>query len=107
MYGADDVETASTDPNTDTTDEEAVLTGTLVVDAEGTATTQTNLYMVGNATEGVVEHRVSSADTLALPLETAWISDVEVTDSNDEVFTVLFSGDTLSATDGITNRTSG
>lgn len=98
--------TATTDPNTDTTDATAVLTGTLIVDGTGTATTETNLYLVGDATAGTIQHRVSSADTLALDLDVTWSGDVELTDSNGEVFTFFFDGDTIIAIDGYTNRTS-
>jgi hypothetical protein len=96
-----------TDPTTDPTDTGAVLKGLLVVSGAGVATTQSGLYLVGPATAGTIQHRVSATETKALPLETAWISDVELTDVNGEVFTFLFEGDTLEAIDGITNRTTG
>lgn len=98
--------TATTDPSTDTTDSTAVIKATLTVDGSGTATTQTNMYLVGAASAGVCELRLSSSDTLALDADTFWMSDVELTDGNGEVFTFLFT-DRLSATDGYTNRTAG
>ena len=98
---------ATTDPSTDPTDASAVLKGLLIVDGTGTATTETNLEMVGLATAGTIVHRVTAAETLALTAGVTWESDVELTDANGEVFTFLFSGDTLTAIDGYTNRTTG
>lgn len=96
-----------TDPNTDTTDEDAVLKGTLIVDGSGVATTEDNLFMIGAATAGIIEHRLTSAETLALPLNLSWSGDVEVTDANGEVSTFFFDSDTVTARDGYTNRTTG
>lgn len=98
---------ATTDPNTDTTDADGVLKGTLVVDGTGTATTEDGLYMVGLATDGTIEHRLPSADTLALDIGVTWVSDLEVTDANGEVSTFFFDGETATAIDGYTNRTTG
>jgi hypothetical protein len=97
---------APNDPDTDATDASAVIKGTLIVDSSGTATTQSKLFLVGDAVDGICELRLSAADTLALPLAQTWRSDVELTDSNGEVFTFVFT-DGLSAADGYTNRTSG
>ena len=98
--------TETTDPNSDTTDSTAVIKGTLIVNGSGTATTETKMYMVGAATAGEVELRLSASDTLALATGTQWSSDVELTDGNGEVFTWVFT-DKLSTIDGYTNRTSG
>ena len=97
----------TTDPATDPTDATAVLKGLLVIDDTGTATTEDGLYLAGLATAGVIEHRVSAAASLALSLGATWKSDVELIDANGEVFTFLFDEDTLEATDGYTNRTTG
>jgi len=97
----------TTDPASDPTDATAVLKGLLVVDDTGTATTEEGLELLGDATAGTIVHRVTSAETLALTAGVTWESDVELIDANGEKFTFLFSGDTLVATDGFTNRTSG
>lgn len=98
--------TVTTDPADDPTDASAALTGLLVVGSDGTPTTQTALYLVGDATAGTFEHRLTAAETAALPTGAAWVSDVELTDVNGEVFTWLFT-ETLTTVDGITNRTTG
>lgn len=98
---------APTDPTTDTTDATATIKGVLIVDGTGVATTEDNLYMVGLATAGTFELRMTAAETLALPLNEQWLSDVKVWDSNDEPITFLFTETPLSAQDGYTNRTTG
>lgn len=98
--------TTTTDPSTDATDSTAVIKATLIVDGSGTATTETKMYLVGAATDGVCELRLSSSDTLALTTGTFWLSDVELTDANGEVFTFLYT-DRLTSVNGYTNRTSG
>lgn len=92
-----------TDDPTDTT---AAIKATMIVDGAGTPTTQTKLYLVGAATVGTVELRLSAAETAALPVGATWIGDVEVTDNNGEVLTVKLVGK-ISTEDGITNRTIG
>lgn len=98
--------TATTDPTTDTTDSTAAIKATLIVDGTGTATTETKMYLVGAASAGVCELRLSASDTLALTTGTFWQSDVELTDANGEVFTFAYT-DRLSAKDGFTNRSVG
>ena len=95
-----------TDPVADTTDETAVIKGTLIVDAVGVPTTQTKLFMVGAAADGTFELRLTASETRALPINAVWASDVELIDGNGETFTFFFT-DTVSAIDGYTNRTSG
>ncbi len=98
--------TETTDPNSDTTDSTAVIKATLIINGSGTAMTETKMYLVGAASAGVCELRLSASDTLALATGTQWSSDVEIIDANGEVFTFSFT-DKLSAIDGYTNRTSG
>lgn len=90
----------------DTTDSTAVVKATLIVDGSGTPTTQTKMYLVGAATAGVCELRLSSTDTAGLAPETDWYSDVELIDGNGETFTFLFT-DKVRAIDAYTNRTVG
>ena len=97
----------TTDPASDPTDATAVLKGLLVVNGSGTATTEEGLELVGLATAGTIVHRVTAAETLALSAGVTWESDVELIDAAGEKFTFLFSGDTLTAIDGFTNRTTG
>lgn len=95
---------APTDPNDDTTDETAVIKGTLVVDGTGTATLQDKLNLLGAATAGTVVLRLTAEETLALPIGEQWMSDVELIDANGEAFTFVFT-DKISAIDAYTNRT--
>ncbi len=95
---------AITDPGIDPTDSTATVKHTLIVTSSGVATTTTGLYLVGSATAGVVEERMTRAETLAMPLTTNLLSDLQLTDARGEVTTFLFT-DTISARDGITNRT--
>ena len=95
---------APTPPADDPSDTTGVLKGLLIVNGSGVATTEVNLFMIGPATDGVIEHRVTAAETANLPLGVSWKSDVEVTDANNEVSTFLFEGDTAKARDGYTNR---
>lgn len=92
-----------TDDPTDTT---APIKATLIVSGAGAATTQTKLYLVGAATGGIVELRLSATETAALPLDTTLHGDAEVTDANGEVLTVLLV-ETVTVASGYTNRTTG
>ena len=96
--------TASTSPADDPSDTNAPIKHTLTVDGTGTATLENGLYMIGLATAGVVEERLTATESRSLPLSTELLSDVELTDANGEVFTWVFT-DTLLAVDGFTNRT--
>lgn len=96
--------TAITAPTDDPTDTSAAIKHDLIVSGAGAATTQNGLYMVGAATDGVIEERLTAVESRALPLNTPLFSDVELTDSNGEIFTWVFA-DTLVTTDGVTNRT--
>jgi hypothetical protein len=98
--------TIPTDSETDTTDSTAVIKATLIVDGTGTATTQTKMYLVGAATAGVCELRLSSTDTGAMLTDTDFFSDVELTDGNGEVFTFVMP-DSLRVVEAYTNRTTG
>lgn len=98
---------APTDPLTDTTDSTAAIAATLIVNGAGVATTEDGLYMIGAATDGTIEQRLTATDTLNLAVGVSWFSDIELTDANDEVFTWVFT-DTLRVENrGYTNRTSG
>ena len=96
---------APTSLEDDPTDSGAAIKGTLVVDGTGSPTLQDKLFLVGPAANGVVELRLTAAETAALDANEAWRSDVEVTDGNGEPFTFVFE-ETLTAVDGYTNRTS-
>jgi hypothetical protein len=98
--------TIPTDSSTDTTDSTAVIKATLIVDGTGTATTETKMYLVGLATAGVCELRLSAADTSAMIVDTDFFSDVELTDGNGEVFTFVMP-DSLRVVEPYTNRTTG
>lgn len=94
---------AKTTPQEDPTDETAPIKHTLVVDGSGTATTQNGIYLVGEAEAGIIEERLTAAESRTLPLDIPLFSDLEITDSNNEIFTFIQDG-TLVAIDGYTNR---
>lgn len=98
--------TTLTDPTADPSDTSAEIAHTLIVDGTGAATTEDGLYLVGLATAGVVEQRLTAAESRILPLGTALFSDIEVTDANGEIFTVKFA-DTLDTEEGVTHRLTG
>lgn len=95
---------AKTDPATDPTDTDAPIKHEIVINGSGVVTSQDGLFLQSTAAAGVLIERLTSAESLALPLNVQLISDVEVTDGNGEKFTVP-SVDTVSAIDGVTNRT--
>lgn len=88
------------DPN----DESAVVKHTLIIDNTGMAIMQNGLFLASNPLNGVVIERFTSAETLALPLIVSLINDVELTDASGEIFTFPQT-DTITAIDGVTNRT--
>jgi len=98
--------TVPTDSTSDTTDTTAVIKATLIVDGTGTATTQTKMYLVGAATDGVCELRLSATDTGAMITDTDFFSDVELTDANGEVITFV-QPESIRVTEAYTNRTTG
>ena len=79
---------------------------TLIVDGTGTATTETKMYLVGLATAGVCELRLSATDTGTMLTDTDFFSDVELTDANGEVFTFVMP-DSIRVVEAYTNRTTG
>ncbi len=97
---------APDNPADDPTDATAPIRHTLVVAANGTATTQAGLYLVGAAANGTIEQRLSATESAALPLGVKLVSDIELTDANGEVVTWLFT-ETLETREGITNRVTG
>lgn len=95
--------TAATDPVADPNDTNAPIKHFITINSGGTMTSNSGLFLVGAATAGVLQERLTAAESKAMPLNTELLSDVELTDQNGEVFTWLFT-DTLKAIDGITNR---
>lgn len=99
--------TVKTDPATDPDDTtptgNAVIKGELVVDASGVATTEDKLFLVGDAVAGIIDLRLTAAETLALPLGGGWSSDVVVIDENGKI-TTFIQPDKLFTEDGYTNR---
>ena len=94
-----------TTPVEDPTDTSAAIKHDLTIDGTGTPTTENGLHLVGPPTAGVIEEWLTSTESRALPTGMELVSDVELTDVNGEVFTWTFT-DTLTAVDGVTNRTS-
>lgn len=95
--------TTLTAPDADPTDTSADIKHDITIDGTGTPTAENGLYLVGLATAGVIEERLTAAESRVLPLATALLSDVEVTDANGEIFTVKFA-DTLDTEEGVTHR---
>lgn len=101
------IETDPTDTGAD-----VAIKGLLIVDGTGNPTTQNGLYLSGLATAGVLEQRLTSAQTQALPPTVALKSDLQFTFrnwdgvGNDLVRTFTFT-DTLAAQDSYTNRFTG
>lgn len=93
-------------PADDPDDTMAAIRHTLIVGVDGVPTLSNGLYLVGPATGGTIEERLTVAESIVLPLSIKLVSDIEVTDAGGEVMTLLFQG-TLTAIDGITNRTVG
>lgn len=94
--------TETTDPNTDTTDATAAIAHDLIIDGGGNILSSNGLIVVGDVTSGVIEEYLTSAETLALPLNTSLSSDLELTTPNEVV--TFISDDTLKAIDAYTNR---
>lgn len=93
----------TTDPSDDPSDLTAPIKHEIVINGSGVAITEDGLYLVGPAINGVIEERMTAAETIALPLNVDLISDIQLTDQNGEIFTWLFT-DTLKTIDGVTNR---
>jgi hypothetical protein len=94
---------AKTTPNADPNDTGAAIKHTLIINESGSATTQNGLYLIGLASGGVIEERLTATESRTLPLNTKLFSDVEITDSLGEKAT-FFSEGSLTAIDGYTNR---
>ena len=86
----------------DPDDQLAIIRHSVTIDFDGMPSPN-GIYLKGAASEGVVVDRLSSTETKAFVPGTLYVSDVQLTDANDEVFTWLFS-DGLRAVEGITNR---
>jgi len=94
----------ATDPNVDPDDANAPIRHSITINGSGVVTDTEGLTLVGLATAGVLQERLTAAESRLLPANMELISDVELTDQNGEIFTWLFT-DTLKAVDGVTNRT--
>ena len=95
---------APTDPNTDPTDDEAVIAHDLIIDDLGDVVVSNGLSLVDGVAGGVILEVLTRAESLALPLGVTLSSDLELT-TPEEVVTFI-SEDTLKAVDGYTNRES-
>ncbi len=69
----------------------------------GSITYQNGLYVVGVVADGKIEQRLTPAETIDLPVGVELVGDIQLIDSNGEVFTWLFD-EKLLAVDGVTNR---
>lgn len=96
-----------TDPNTDPTDTDAAITADITFDEFGAVSgTPTSWALPSGMTaaDGVLELVLTSDETMTLPLATQLLSDVQITDADGDISTLIMVG-TLSARDGFTNRT--
>lgn len=96
--------TAITTPVVDPTDATAVIKHFITIDATGAVVDADGLYLDTTAAAGVLEERLTHAETLALPANTIFAGDAELTDENGEVFTFPTVEDII-AIDAYTNRT--
>ena len=87
----------------DPDDQLAAIRHIMTVDLNGVATLTTGLYLSGPASAGIVHDRMSATETKTFTADAAYISDLQLTDANGEVFTWLWN-DGVIAVDGITNR---
>jgi hypothetical protein len=94
--------TATTDPNTDTTDSTAAIKHDLIIDLSGNVTTSNGLTLVSGVAGGVIQEVLTRAETLALPVGVSLKSDLELVTPNETV--TFISDDTLKAVDAYTNR---
>jgi len=93
---------ATTDPNIDTTDEDAAIKHDLVVDNLGSVTLSNGLFLVAGVGGGIIKEYLTRAETLSLPLGVSLKSDLEITTTTEVV--TFISLDTLKAIDAYTNR---
>lgn len=94
----------ATSPADDPDDTDAPIKHTIVIAVNGTVTSSDGLILVGDATGGTLQERLTATESRVLPVNVELLSDVELTDQNGEVFTFPMT-DTLKAVDGLTNRT--
>lgn len=95
----------ATDPGADPNDTGAPIAADIEIDADGVVTLSSGLVIPDGRTaaDGILHHRLTKAQTRALPVNQKWISDVQVTDANGEDFTKTFE-ETVEAVNSITNR---
>lgn len=103
-------------PDADATDAAAVIEAQLTIDDGGNATEDGLLlgemvngeFVALPATAGTFVHRLTAAQSAGITVDTPFVSDVEVIDYTDdptgEVTTFMFTEDTLTVVNGITNR---
>lgn len=87
----------------DSLDSTAVIKHEIKINGGGTVVSQTGLYLVGAATGGVIQERLTKVETAALPVDVELVGDLQLTDENGEVVTWLFD-EKLMAVDGVTHR---
>lgn len=99
---------APTDPSVDTTDTTGYIKATIVFNEAGTVTSSSGLALQDGTTalDGMLVQTLTSTQSKALPVDVDLFSDVEITDADGEVFTVIMTGK-LVAIDGYTNRVTG
>jgi|SRR5690606_25231771 len=86
----------------DPDDQLAPVRHSITIDLNGVATPN-GLYLKGPASAGVVVDRITSSESKEFQTDLMYISDVQITDANDEVFTWIFQ-DGIRAIDAVTNR---
>lgn len=93
------ITTIETDPN----DSTAYIKHEIQFNLAGTVTVQNGLYVVGAATGGVIQQRLTKVETAGLIPNVEMVGDLQLTDPNGEVVTWMFA-DKLIAVDAVTNR---
>lgn len=84
-------------------DSSALIKHEIKISLAGSVTVQNGLYLVGDATAGVIQERLTKSETAALTPNIELVSDLQITDVNGEVITWVFA-DKLKAVDAVTNR---
>jgi hypothetical protein len=91
--------TIEEDPN----DESAEIKREIQIDGSGDVVYQNGLFLASNAAAGVLYEHLTAAESAALSLGIPLHSDVQLIDSNGEVFTWLYM-DSLVAAEAATHR---
>lgn len=95
----------TTDPMMDADDSLAPIRHYIEIDGGGSVVGSSGLSLLGDASAGVIVHRLTKANTFALPANAELRGDLQLIDATGEVTTWRL-GEPIMAVDGFTNRES-